>query len=631
MTTAQNLQFRARLQLRYLETAGADARPARPTRLPAARAQYAARPADYAEDILGLTIRWYIGGRCYDQLLKLLDLFLTEPFMIVPGGNGLMKSFALAILSIWNHDAVGAQLDEQGREMGSRTLLLGPTETQVYQNLYSKILAMAKGAEDLGHAMPPGRQERTPRWMPREEYCMEAITPGVQVGNHLSHRASGRHHVNLLACVEEAQGVHSGVVQSIIGSASGGGPGVMPGGRFERNSVWAILNADRVDSAIATEARKSTWRVWHLSAMDHPNVVARRRIVPGGAVSHAFVDRQVAGSCRRVGAFPAVLPDPTHREFVYALPEEIGVEGGGPREDGYPGHEDAELAVYRPDALFEARVLGLFPRRGDADLFDVDAWDAAVERWKRHRDPDRAPDAVGVDTAREGMDDSVAAPRWGEDAYALLARWAEILAGKAPDAKAQLAQLAGSVRIGELYTAPKGDGPTVSRAIYSRSRWGTARCWLVDDGGNNGGSVIDSARQLGVTVYPVSFGGKAPAPVEGQIWAADTVRDALHALFASVLNRGWVDVPPDPRLREEAMACWAIAKGQREYEVKERTATGGIRTVKRTISTRGLPPKDEIKKLIGRSPDGLDAVVCSLYRGKVAARGGAIPLPEIFY
>lgn len=597
---------------------------------PKKRAYYATRPADYAEDILGIQLTWNIEGRVYDQALKILDTFLREPFLIVIGGNGLSKSFIMAALALWHHDAVAAQPGPNGKQGGSRTLLLGPTETLVLENMYSKIVARAEEAEARGCGMPPGRQ--TTRWKSAAEWLMEIITPGVQAGQSVSHRASGRHKDNLLAIFEEAQGVHSGVVQSIIGSASGGGPrcyrdenGVE---RFMGNSVCAILNADRLDSAIAAEARKSTWRVMHLSALEHPNILERRRIVPGGAVSVDFVDRRVADGCIRLGPFPEVMPDPARTDFVYALPEVLGSEDGGPRADGHPGQEGAPLAVYRPGSLFETRVLGLFPSQDDNALFDKDAWDAAVERWRETPDPDRAPDAIGVDCAREGSDDSVATPRWGLDAVTLLSRWVELTYAKD---LAGIASLQGSVRIGRSYTAPKGDGPTVAKAIRAHfGRWSGVP-WTVDDGGI-GASVYDSAKMLpGVFAYPVSFGAAAPPPVEGQLWPGYLVRDALAVLAASVVNRGWVNIPDCPELRKQALAMWADDEGERIYTVKERDEHGVLVDVKRAVSCRKLVSKDDIRPMIGKnSPDEFDSFCLSLWRlASKPGPGGIVPLGRV--
>lgn len=570
-------------------------------------ASYADQPADYIERKLGGTLVPIVDGVRYDSLLRALELIVDEPFVLIPGGNGQGKDWLLGAIACWHHDAVAAQLGEDSRPMGSRTLILGPSENSVFQTTYASVLAHASRAEQLGYSMPPRRSTRTPRWMPREEHCMECITPAAATGSALSHRASGRHHRNLLAVLGEASGLRHEVVESIIGSASGGGPGRLPGGGWMRNGIVCIFNPDQRDSAVARLMRSSSWRVIHLSALDHVNVRTRRLIIPG-AVSAHFVDSQIA-DCQRLGPYPETAPDPSRHDFVYALPPVLGQDGGGPRPDGQPGHVDGELAVYRASHLVAARVLGVLPAQDDSRLFRADAWDAGVARWRRSADPQRGPDAVGLDCAREGNDDSVAAPRWGHDAVSLLARWAELVAAKKT---AEIEALVGSVRIGRMVTAPKGDGPTVASDIWRR--WPSCP-WMVDDGGI-GASVYDAARQLGVAASPVSFGGAAPAPVEGQLFAGYTIRDTLYALAASLVNRGWVDIPEDPLLREEAMATWAVDYKQRRYVTQERQAAGYVRDVERYVSTRSLPKKEEISKLLDprRSPDRLDAFVLSLWR-----------------
>lgn len=575
-------------------------------------APYAGSPADYIERKLGGDVAPVVDGVRYDTLLRALDLFVDEPFVLIPGGNGQGKDWLCGALGCWHHDAVAAQPGEDGRPMGSRTLLLGPTETSVFQTTYASVLAHAMRAESLGNLMPPRRSTRTPRWMPREEWCMECIAPAAQTGQAMSHRASGRHHRNLLAILGEASGLRDEVVQSIIGSASGGGPGRLPGGGWVRNGVVCIFNPDSRDAAVSKLMRSSTWRVIHLSALDHVNVRTRRLVIPG-AVSAQFVDGQVRDNCRRLGAYPETAPDPAHHDFVYALPpDEAAAEGGGPRPDGVPGHADGEPATYRPSNLVETRVLGVLPVQDESSLFSHEAWDAGVARWRAKSDPQTAPDGIGVDSAwseRQEADEAVAAPRWGPDAVELLSRWSELRA--AGDAKG-IAALTGAIRIGELRSAPKGDGPTVAGAFWRR--WPFVAPWSVDDGGGQG--IIDHARHtLKLPVTPVSFGAAAPPPEEGLLFAGDTMRDWLHAVAASAVNRGWVDIPDDPLLREEAMKTWTIPKGSKLYEMRVRTSTGWSVT-KQPVTVRGLPKKAEIRRLLDpqRSPDRMDAFVLALCR-----------------
>lgn len=628
MTTAQNLQFRARLQLRYLETAGEGARPARPTRSAANRAAYAARPADYIEEVLGGTVAPIVEGVRYDALLRALELIADEPFVLIPGGNGQGKDWLLGALAVWHHDAVGAQPGEFEREAGSRTLLLGPSETSVFQTTYASMLAHATRAEARGFAMPPGRSDARPYWRGHEEWVTEGITPAPTTGQGMAHRASGRHHVNLLAVLGEASDLRSEVIASIIGSASGGGPGRLPDGRWQRNGIVAIFNPDSKDTAVARLMRSSTWRVLHLSALDHVNVRTRRQIIPG-ACSVAFVDGQVA-ECLNLGRFPDVQPDQNENQFVYALPDSPGVEGGGPRPDGIPGHIYAEPCVWRPHHLVETRVLGVYPHQDEAHLFKAAAWDAAVARWRRHDDPKRDPDGVGIDCAREGSDDSAGAPRWGPDGFALLARYTEAAASKNA---AAVEALRGATRIGRIRCGspaiPKGDGPDVAAALYRL--WGKSP-WNVDDGGV-GASVLDHARRvLRVAVTPISYGGAAPPKLEGMLYQGETIRDAMHILAATVINLGMVDLPDDPLLREEAMAIWTVDRGKKFFETREKNQFGQVVPVRREVSMRGLPSKrDELRRVLGRSPDRLDSLVEALWRGTQPNRGGAIPLPEIFY
>ena len=576
------------------------------------RAAFADDPAGYIETVIGGTIAPVVDGIKYDTLLKALEIMQSEPFVLIPGHHGAGKDWILSRYALHHHDSVGSQLDESGVESGSRTVLIGPTAKSIFQTTYMGVLEAAAAAERRGYPMLPGRSNKQPYWSPREQWVMEGLSPQHSAGQGMAHSASGRHHRYLLWVLGEASGIRSAAIQSAIGSASGKG-----------NRIICIFNPDRSDSAISKLMRGSTFRTISLSALDHVNVRTRRDIIPG-AVSHGFVDAKVR-ECVRLGDYPEVLPDPLRNEFVYALPSKDGIEGGGPREDGHPGHVDGDLATWRPTGLFEPQVLGLLPHQDSSKLFREDAWDAAVLRWKKASDPDSAPEMVGLDCAREGDDDTVGAPRWGPDAVELLTQWVELSAAGNADA---LAALGGRTRIGALRVMPKGDGPTVAFATY---RHWPASPWNVDDG-SVGVSVYDNAvKQLGVTAYPVTFGAPAPARIDGQPFHADNVRAAMHFVAATSVNLGLVDVPPDPLLREEALSIWTIPRGEKIVEIKP-----GVR---KPVSVRGLPPKrsrpgsneTSIHQVIGRSPDRLDAFVLALWRSAIRVPGGVVQLPPIFF
>src|SRR6478736_2804363 len=296
------------------------------------------------------------------------------------------------------------------------------------------------------------------------------------------------------------------------------------------------------------------------------------------------------------GAFPAVKPEKEFYDFVYALPPRDAKEVG-PRADRKLGHPDAPLRVYRPGPSFTAQVLGRWPKAGDSGLFSAASIELSGQRHTAGVDPSNTPDHIGVDVAREGVDETVTASRFGEDAEALLRAYA-MAVEVGEDAVAEF-QATRRQRIGEFRSYPKGDGPDTAQAIakvYPDSPWG------VDEGGV-GTSVLDHARRvLGKRAQGVSFAAKAPIPTPGEPWS-ENMRTAMYVRAARMLDFGLVDAPDDPLLREELLAHYLL------HRARVVTREDGTKERKPSVL---LVDKDEVKKKLGRSPDRADAFVLAV-------------------
>lgn len=605
-----------------------------PRRDPAHRAAYANRRADYIAEILGgivppdrvqpgrdLGLYRRPQGYFPDQLYRVLELLDQERFILVPGGHNLGKDWLLGAVALHFMDAVAAQpsAEEEGREVGCRVLLVGPTATSVFQTIYTEILDHARRAEARGFALPPGRSLHQPRWHVREKWTMEPLTPQRQVGQGLAHSAGGRHALYQLYVLDEAAGIREEQLAAAEGSAS-----------TQNNMVVAIFNPSESHSPITARMRSSLYRVITLSAFDHPNVRSRSYVIPP-AIDYKVIDRRVE-DCKPMGRVAdGVVPDPQRNQFIYALPPSRGAEEIGPRPDGYLGHPHGELAVWEPTGLFEPQVLGVIPKMGDATLFSELAWDQAVQRGRRNAAAFErlTPTRIGVDCAREGDDDTVVTPAWGPDAVGLLSRHSELLrsasaTGISPEERIvllkRLEDLKGTSRVGLPRVAPKGEGPDL--AVWIHQRYPNSP-WMLDDG-SVGVSILDHARRvLHANVTPVSFGGAAPERVEGQLYFADNLRAALYILAASACNLGLVDLPDDPLLRQEVLAVWTIpSTAPRAVLVREKG-----RLERRMVETRALPSKKELKQMLGRSPDRADSFVLSLWRSTQPVRSLSLPQP----
>jgi hypothetical protein len=451
----------------------------------------------------------------------------------------------------------------------------------------------AERAAARGFPMP-GRRSFAPKWWVRPAWDVRLIVPRKQVSQKIAHAASGSHHANMVALIEEAAGVFEAVWLAIEGMCSGQG-----------NKVFAAFQPNDPTGPAAQRARLAEWKVIHLSAFDHPNVRGRQIVVPG-AVGHTFVDTSVRIHCQDLGPASSRRPDPIYNEFVYALPKPGQPEAPAPklspaealaysaRPDGMPGHPDAELHVYRPDSIAEAQVFGLWPSSSQRGLF---AEGHVREMFRRFKGtPATAPDRVGFDVALQGDDDSIVTPAWGRGAEWLLRTWQEAV--KVGDTGTQEALLAQHALVGAAQVLPKGSGPAMAQAAVAA--WPLSP-FIVDAGGEGRSAFDHLTEVIRADASGVQFGGLPPEPVLGEPWS-ENMRTAMYVRAAMLVRFGLVDAAEDPLLLEELLAHELLSK-QRTVEAEGR---------KERVEAVLLISKDKIKERIGRSPDRADAFVLAL-------------------
>lgn len=560
-------------------------------------------PWAYFADILGLTLT--------PQQDAVVELLLTESRLLIPSGNNVGKTFLLAGWGIYRFDAVAAlEDDETGEpEQGARILLPGPDHETVFKTIYAEILTLANRAELRGHLMPGERSDRSVLWQVRPKWDMEAFSPPQRVQQQVAHTASGRHHRNQVALVEEGQGVPETVWRGVEGMCSS-----------EGNQIVSSFNPTEPVGPAYQRATNGTYRVIHLSALDHPNVIHREPRVPA-AVDFRVIDKRVRADCRDRGPYPGTPIEAEHNDFVYALPD-VGAKEQRARKDGIRGARGVAPHVYRPGTTFTAQVMGLWPASNEDALFSAGHWDAGVQRWKASRDPGSAPDRVGADVAREGVDESMAAPSWGPTAESALRAYfdAELRGADALEKVYRDFR----IRVGELRVLAKGDGVDIAQQLHRRY---PASPFNVDETGVGTSPLDHLARVLRRDVTGVSFGAAAEQPINDSEPWSENLRTQLYVRAALAVNRGLVDPPSDPLLREEILAHYVV-HGFKTFERKNRQ-TGYLEKVR--VPSVALPPKDEIKKLIGRSPDRADTFVLALYGGaKMKKRSHFVPASQAY-
>lgn len=380
---------------------------------PAQRRAYAERrdPVGYISDVLGVP-------RLSPQQEDAIGQVLTHDRVLIPAANNVGKTFLLSAIGLYFFDAVGAVLGPNGEELGCQLLLPGPDHITIRDTIYAAMLEHAARAEQRGFPMPGERSEKSVYWRVGPRWFMRAFAPPKDKRRAIAHTASGRHHPNQHALVEEGAGVEEIVWRAVEGMCSGEDE------TLGRNKVISAFNPSESRGPVWERARRGRYVVIHLSGLDHPNVRERRIVIPG-AISPRELDERVRTECDRLGPWPGTSPDPDRGDFVYAVPP-TGAQEVGPRHDGIPGHPQGEPHVWRPGPIFAAQGLGQWPRTDASSLFDPGSWDRAVERWRAGFDPEIPPDRIGVDAALEGDDSTVAAPAWGLSGPELLEAWFSI-------------------------------------------------------------------------------------------------------------------------------------------------------------------------------------------------------------
>lgn len=551
------------------------------------RRRFVGHPAKYARDVLGRTYS--------PQQETMAEAALTHNKALFPSGNNVGKTDFLSTWAVYKFDAVGALPGLGYEEQGGIILLPGPDDATIFATIYKDMLGHIARAISRGWKMPGVWSDRSVLAHARMNWFVESFSPPRRVDQNVRHTASGRHHPNMTALIEEGQGVDDATWRAVEGMCSALG-----------NQILSAYNPTEAVGPASTREENGAYYVVRFSAFDHPNVIERREVIPG-AISPIVIDERVRSECRDHGSYPEQQPDVNEGDFLYALPE-LGAEEVGPRADGVLGHPSAEIHVFRPGGFFDPQVRGLRPRSLSNALCDPADWDAAVARWKADKDPQAPPDRLGVDPARspEG-DDPCMVPTWGEDAEALLRKYKTLPVALTHAQKLERIKRA---RSGSPIILMKGDGPEVAEQV--RARFPDAPA-CVDEGGV-GVSVLDHGRKV---LQQKGWAGVSNAarpewmdkPLPGEPFY-ENIRAITYARVGMLVRLGLVDVPDDVELKKEFLAHYLIVK----YRIVEtHDAKRGL--IKERKISLLLCPKDEIKKKVGHSPDRADAWVLSLYSG----------------
>lgn len=280
---------------------------------PVPMVEYQERPLAFAVEILGIpehTIRWslsteYAGHEwdgTRDPLLQILDTLVEGLDCCVESGTGTGKSFLGAIIVLW----FLACFED------ARVFTFAPKEEQLRLYIWAELTTMwprfqAKFPHakltDLRIRMVPGS----------DKWAAHGYSVMVKADQQSAVAAQGMHAPHMLLIYEETPGIPLPVIEAGYNTATGG-----------HNLRLALGNPDHQLDALHLfgfdEKGQPRFGVRHvrISALDHPNVVCRRELIPG-AVTVKSVERRRSDHGERSRSYESRVRGISPKEAADAL------------------------------------------------------------------------------------------------------------------------------------------------------------------------------------------------------------------------------------------------------------------------------------------------------------------------
>jgi hypothetical protein len=448
----------------------------------------------------------YLKQAWWSKQAEIAEAMVRHRRVVVMAATGVGKTHAAAgIAQYWTDVAPGI------------AYTTAPSWAQVYRLLWKEI-RLQRPRNALGTLAPKSADLH---------YAPDHFLIGVNAEK--AEGLQGQHHERLLFLFDEAPGVPLWfweVAERIC---------IAP-----ENRIVAIGNPFEPTGPFYDASLSENWHTITISAMDHPNIIAELQGLPApypGAVSLQRINEAIGEHCEVSDA---------HSVENFEWPPGSG-------------------QWYRPDAEFEAGVLGRFPTESTMTVIPPSWFDAATEP-QATREP-QGETVIGVDVARFGDDRSEFHARQGRCSLAHTALSGADTMRVAFEAK----------RLCELHHADK-----INVLVTGM-----------------GGGVADVLKAWHLPVCEINEAGKA--------------RDDEHY----------------PNVRNEMWWVGREGFQRREYDLTRvaadtrRALRSQLCAPMYSIDSRGrrvVEQKGDTKKRVGRSPDGADAFLASHYPTVIAKK-----------
>ena len=458
----------------------------------------------------------------------ILESIENNIITLAKSANAVGKTWAAARAAAWFYTAFA---DAQVYTAAA------PPETNLKRLVWGEIGGLLVKYPDLfsGHKVRELHIERSP-----QSFITGVTIPSSGTSTEKEARFSGKHAPHLLFIVDEGDAVPEEVYQGIESCMSGG---------FARLLVMMNPRARR-GTAYRME-RDGVAHVVELSALDHPNVIEGRDIIPGAVTQETTV--------RRINKWTRPLaPEEEPDRKCFQVPDFlVGATAVNPADSTeFPPLAGGQRKVTNPS--FDYMVLGRYPAQDENQLISEEWVQAARARWdfmvQRFGEipPGNVRPMFGLDVADEGPDKNSLCPRWGGFVGRI-----RIWDGVDP--------LAAADRAAKIFKDLSGTKINV-------------------DGTGVGAATAPYFRRKGIIAHKIMVASAPTEKVdEGEFLL---LRDQLAWRAREFLRKDpSAALPPDDDLIEELLVV--------TYEVQ----AGKIRIMK----------KDEMKALLKRSPDRMDS------------------------
>ncbi len=445
-----------------------------------------------------------------------------ERKILVRSCNGAGKTTALAAICNWYFTTY----------KDSIVLTTASSWTQVKRNLWGEIRRQARTATLYAKAT-----ERTATAIKMsDKHFMLGISPRAP------ENAMGFHAPHILVAVDEATGINDEIMTALTGNLSSAG-----------SQIIMICNPIDRESYPYHAEQSGEWKVIHISAFDHPNVIKGKEIIPG-AVTREWIEDRV-----RSWSFEVSVP---HGDTLIAK-----------SEDAF--RLDWNGIFYRKTPLVQARIFGEWAQLESVGFIPLELIQRNV--WKMLPEPSSpvTQRALGVDISR-GL---------GRDATVYT--WFDVhnSTNGSPDGPDVQTKFLMTLNDDLMTTADK------IKAEYEKCEAEGVELIIAIDDTGLGGGVSDRLKRMDVPHFAVNFSQGPMKLFPGKTLA--NARAEMYFVLHSELLEGKVLLRDFKRFHEELSAIrLELSALSGAYKMEDKVA---------------------LKERLGRSPDYADATALARY------------------